>query len=276
METLHKSDYAAHVRKEIEDLISVLRQMLEHLDKWIQAQKYWVTLDPIYNSGLFANIFGANQRDFLETRAQFRRIMWSSYRNPEAMYNLMIKARTRVFTKLTEYYLVLQQKTHEYLDQKRLTFNRFFFLNNSQFLDFLMLANSNQDFSVYVNILFQGAHNLFMSSIKPSEHVKMLARADTLGLDAQLDNDTETDRSEDESDVEAQLEAFMAQALNKDGAKVRESQQSAEDLPKIQETAKKGLPMPAMDVFKEQNEFDPVFKVHKKRVKKKRQGNRDD
>lgn len=70
------------------------------------------------------------------------------------MYNLMIKDRTKVFTRLTEYYLVLQQKTHEYLEMKRLTFNRFFFLNDSQFLDFLMLANSNQDFSVYINILF--------------------------------------------------------------------------------------------------------------------------
>jgi len=42
--------------------------------------------------------------------------MWSSYKQPNAMYNLMIRDRTKVFTKLTEYYLVLQQKTHEYLE----------------------------------------------------------------------------------------------------------------------------------------------------------------
>jgi len=35
LETLHKSDYAAHVRKEISDLVVVLRKMLAHLDKWI-------------------------------------------------------------------------------------------------------------------------------------------------------------------------------------------------------------------------------------------------
>lgn len=69
LETLHNSDYAAHVRKDIEDLISVLKKMLDHLGKWIQAQKYWVTLDPIYNSGLFGDIFGSNKRSFLETRA---------------------------------------------------------------------------------------------------------------------------------------------------------------------------------------------------------------
>ena len=143
------------------------------------------------------------------------------------MYNLLIKDRMKVFTRLTEYYLVLQQKTHEYLEQKRLTFNRFFFLNDSQFLDFLMLANSNQDFSVYINIIFQGAQNLFISHIKPSEHVKMVARSDTLGLNAQIENDTDSIQSEEESDVEAQLEAFMAQAISSNAAgamNIRESQ----------------------------------------------------
>jgi hypothetical protein len=153
--------------------------------------------------------------------------MWSAFRNPQAMYNLLIKDRMKVFTRLTEYYLVLQQKTHEYLEQKRLTFNRFFFLNDSQFLDFLMLANSNQDFSVYINIIFQGAQNLFISHIKPSEHVKMVARSDTLGLNAQIENDTDSIQSEEESDVEAQLEAFMAQAISSNAAgamNIRESQ----------------------------------------------------
>lgn len=168
---------------------------------------------------------------------------------------------------------MLQQKTHEYLEQKRLTFNRFFFLNDSQFLDFLMLANSNRDFSVYVNIIFQGAQNLFISQIKPSEHVKMVARKDNFGLNAQIENDTES-MSEEESDVEDQLEAFMAQAIvSKDGAgnmNIRDSQQSADDLPKIVETQLKTLPMPNMDVFKEQNEFDPVFKVGHKAVKIKK------
>jgi hypothetical protein len=57
--------------------------------------------------------------------------MWSTYRNPKATYNLMIEERIKVFTKLIEYYEKLQKKVHEYLEQKRLTFTRFFFLNDS-------------------------------------------------------------------------------------------------------------------------------------------------
>ena len=130
--------------------------MLYHLDKWVSAQKSWVTLDPVYNSGLFKDIFGRNTVHFTDTRSQFRRIMWSSFRNPKATYNLLIKDRVPTFETLNAYYMQIQTKVHEYLEEKRLNFTRFFFLNDSQFLDFLMLANSNQDFSVYINILFQG------------------------------------------------------------------------------------------------------------------------
>ena len=49
-ETLHNSDYAAHVRKKTQDMILCSRRCF----------KYWVTLDPIYNSGLFGDIFGSN------------------------------------------------------------------------------------------------------------------------------------------------------------------------------------------------------------------------
>lgn len=81
----------------------------------------------------------------------------------------------------------------------------------------------------------------------------MVAHSDTLGLNAQIENDTDSIQSEEESDVEAQLEAFMAQAISSNAAgamNIRESQQSAEDLPKIQETSKQ-IPMPEIDVFKE-------------------------
>ena len=69
LETISRSDYATHVRKEIEELMMMLREMLDHLDKWVAAQKYWVTLDPVYNSGLFKDLFGSNTTHFLDTRS---------------------------------------------------------------------------------------------------------------------------------------------------------------------------------------------------------------
>ena len=50
----------------------------------------------------------------------------------------MIEDRIKVFKELIEYYDRLQKMVHDFLEKKRLEFTRFFFLNDSQFLDFMM------------------------------------------------------------------------------------------------------------------------------------------
>jgi hypothetical protein len=107
LENLQKSEYATHVSSEIGQLVVKLRRMLNHLDLWIDAQKHWVTLDPVFNSNLFDNFFGDNMNEFLEVRSQYRRIMWSSFRYQKATYNLMIDGRLPTFTKLTHFYSML-------------------------------------------------------------------------------------------------------------------------------------------------------------------------
>ena len=47
----------------------MLTKMSKHLEKWVMAQKYWVTLDPIYNSGIFNYFFGDRTKQFLEIRS---------------------------------------------------------------------------------------------------------------------------------------------------------------------------------------------------------------
>lgn len=57
--------------------------------------------------------------------------MWSAFRNPKATYNLTIKDRVPVFTKLIAFYQQVHERAHDYLEVKRLQFTRFFFLNDS-------------------------------------------------------------------------------------------------------------------------------------------------
>ena len=104
LESISKSEYAAHVRNQIAELVAMLKKMLNHLDILVQAQQYWVTLDPVYNSGLFKNFFENKTDKFLEVRTSFRRIMWSSYRNPSACYNLMIEDRIPTFEAMVDFY----------------------------------------------------------------------------------------------------------------------------------------------------------------------------
>lgn len=181
LEEISESEYASHIKKDILAWILKLKTMHGNLEIWIDAQRYWVNLDIIYNSTIFSNIFGETTKQFINTRLQFQRIMWSSYKNPKAIYNLMIDSRIKVFKEMTIHFQVLQKKVHEFLEEKRLIFSRFFFLNDSQFLEFLTLANTSQDFSMYINTLFVGAQNLY---IQPADQVKLQKNEGNQGHEA--------------------------------------------------------------------------------------------
>lgn len=84
----------------------------------------------------------------------------------------MIRERIAVFENLIHFYAMIQKQVNNFLEQKRLQFARFYFLNDSQFLEMIMLANSNQDFNCYVNMLFTGAQKLFVTRLLRQEDLE--------------------------------------------------------------------------------------------------------
>ena len=50
LENLSQSKYAIHIKKEIDDQLVVLQQMLRNLEIWVSAQNHWINLDPILQS----------------------------------------------------------------------------------------------------------------------------------------------------------------------------------------------------------------------------------
>ena len=84
-------------------------------------------------------------------------------------------------------------------------------MNDSQFLDFLMLAHSNQDFSAYINLMFEGAQKLYVQRLKDGEVAYYDAKdEDMMMLTGRGSLDGGNDQEYQE--LEAQLEAFMSKA----------------------------------------------------------------
>lgn len=131
LSTIGSSPFASHIKGNIAVLEETLRKMLIHIKEWVQAQKYWLTLDPVYNNGLFHGFFGTETQKFRNVRDKFRRIVWSAFRNPKAIYNLLIEDRIATFQELVSFYDRLQKTIHGFMEKKRLEFPRFFFLNDS-------------------------------------------------------------------------------------------------------------------------------------------------
>jgi hypothetical protein len=56
-------------------------------------------------------------------------------------------------------------------------FTRFYFLNDSQFLDFMASVISNKDFNVYINLMFAGAQKLYVSRLMSSDPYDALGKS---------------------------------------------------------------------------------------------------
>ena len=72
--------------------------------------------------------------------------------------------------RLSNNFSVLQKNIEEFIETKRLAFPRLFFLNDTQFIDFLTKLKNQSDFDFYISQLFPGAGGfLFKKSIQENE-----------------------------------------------------------------------------------------------------------
>ena len=68
LEAVRGSKFAAHIKEDINSWLKKLKVMQTNLEIWIDAQKYWINLDIVFNSGLFQNMFGDKTKLFIKTR----------------------------------------------------------------------------------------------------------------------------------------------------------------------------------------------------------------
>jgi hypothetical protein len=105
LEGIHSSRYSSHIHADVLEWVSSLKAMLRNLEIMVEAQRYWVNLDPIFEGDSFTQLFGHQDlNEFQDIRAQFKRIMWSTSKTPQAIYNLKIESRMVTFQKLITYF----------------------------------------------------------------------------------------------------------------------------------------------------------------------------
>jgi len=68
LEVISQSEFATHIKSDIVEWITKLKKMHQNLEIWIDAQRYWINLDIIFNSSTFHNIFSESTKDFIDTR----------------------------------------------------------------------------------------------------------------------------------------------------------------------------------------------------------------
>jgi hypothetical protein len=164
LEGVSQSKNASHVKEKTDGWIKNLIIMRDNLQMWMEAQSNWMYLDPIFASYEIQQALPTEYNKFLDLQDSLKRIYFSAYMNPKAMYNLVVNNRVEIFKELIGYFTKIKKVVDDYLEERRMKYPRFFFLSDWDFLDFLVKAGGKQSLDYLIDKIFPGAASLYMSA----------------------------------------------------------------------------------------------------------------
>ncbi|XP_050527907.1 dynein axonemal heavy chain 10 [Daktulosphaira vitifoliae] len=111
------------------------------LAEWYQVQLKWTYLEGIFLGGEIRLQLPEEAKKFDDMDRTFRMIMTETQRNPKVMIQCLAPGRLEEFQGLFGSLEMCQKSLNEYLNSKRNTFPRFFFISDEELLS--ILGNSN-------------------------------------------------------------------------------------------------------------------------------------
>ncbi|KAL4719863.1 hypothetical protein ACJJTC_005155 [Scirpophaga incertulas] len=131
------SPFKAAFELRIQDWDDKLRLTQKVVDEWIECQKEWMYLEPIFTSEDISRQLPLEAKKYGTMERIWRRIMSSAFACPKIM---LICPDSRLMDSLVEarhLLSVVSRGLNEYMEMKRLRFPRFFFLSDDELLEIL-------------------------------------------------------------------------------------------------------------------------------------------
>ena len=162
--------------KPIEDLCKNYEYRLVHtqdtLEQWIQCQSVWMNLEPIFSSEDIQKRMPMEYRQFKNIDIGWRNIMEPASREPSLFDNISIDGTTLIHFKDANKNLEeIQKSMHQYLETKRISFPRFFFLSDEDLLDILSQTKDPLRVQEHLNKCFEAIDKVNFSESQEVTHM---------------------------------------------------------------------------------------------------------
>ena len=142
--TILGSRYCGHIRADVEGYQKRLMLLSETLDEWLGCQKQWMYLEAILLADDIKRDLPEESKRFLAVDRSWKSIMKRTYNHPKAIDAGTVKGLKETLVRHNEVLEAIQKSLENYLEKKRSTFPRFYFLSNDELLEILAQSRDPQ------------------------------------------------------------------------------------------------------------------------------------
>jgi dynein heavy chain, axonemal len=145
LQTMLASRYITGVRSEVETWDRRLALLSETLDEWINVQKQWMYLETIFGAEDIQRQLPAEAQKFSTVDKKWKDVMFKTHTKPNVISSIdsgdeLLKAFQQCNALLEQ----IQKSLEDYLETKRSSFPRFYFLSNDELLAILSQTRDPQ------------------------------------------------------------------------------------------------------------------------------------
>ena len=152
--TIMGSRYVAAIREKVEAYQKKLVLLQETLDEWLACQRNWMYLENIFAAPDIQRQLPAETSKFEKVDKSWKGIMRVVNTNPNCVATGTHKGRKELFAKHNATLDAIQKKLEEYLETKRASFPRFYFLSNDELLEILAQTKDPRAVQPYLRKCF--------------------------------------------------------------------------------------------------------------------------
>ena len=154
------SPFKAPFADEIDTWEATLRMTSDVLEEWLEVQRSWQYLEPIFGSDDIMEQLPLEGKRFGAVDRQWRKTLVIAEEDPGVIAACNKKELLELFRESNRVLDGVQKGLAEYLEMKRLAFSRFFFLSNDELLQIVSQTKNALAVQPHLRKCFEAVHSL--------------------------------------------------------------------------------------------------------------------
>ncbi|KYM92457.1 Dynein heavy chain 1, axonemal [Atta colombica] len=154
------SPFKAVFENQIDEWEAKLRLIQEVIILWVEVQKQWMYLEPIFASEDINRQLPVESRKFNTVQRNLERIMGNARDCPNVIVTCTDKILLSTLKECLLNLETIKKDLSDYLETKRMIFPRFFFLSNDELLEIIIQSKHIQAIQPYLKKCFENMEDL--------------------------------------------------------------------------------------------------------------------